>query len=111
MIRCKNPGCDLEVKAKGTRQCSPCSQNKKRYGIDNPTRQRMLRDQDYKCKICKTEIYFEDRFSGRSHSAVIDHCHTTNKVRGILCCQCNHGLGKFYDDPIRLARAISYLSG
>ena len=40
---------------------------------------------------------------------VTDHCHTTLKVRGKLCTNCNLGLGHFKDDPILLEFARLYL--
>lgn len=45
-----------------------------------------------------------------SQATVIDHCHQTGKVRGGLCHNCNTGIGLFKDDPIRLHRAIRYLT-
>ena len=39
----------------------------------------------------------------------VDHCHKTNKVRGLLCINCNQGLGKFQDDPELLEFARIYL--
>jgi Recombination endonuclease VII len=39
----------------------------------------------------------------------VDHCHKTNKVRGILCNGCNIGLGSFKDDINLLKNAIKYL--
>jgi hypothetical protein len=41
---------------------------------------------------------------------VVDHCHKTNKVRGILCDLCNTAIGKFHDDVSKLAKAIKYLT-
>lgn len=39
----------------------------------------------------------------------MDHNHETNQVRGILCSNCNVGLGYFKDEPGRLGQAIKYL--
>ena len=44
---------------------------------------------------------------GWSHA--IDHCHASGEVRGVLCMQCNQGLGKFRDNPELLQAAIMYL--
>ena len=51
------------------------------------------------CEICR-EKEFEH----------IDHCHVTGNVRGLLCQQCNHGLGNFQDRVAVLNRASEYLS-
>lgn len=40
----------------------------------------------------------------------VDHCHTTNIVRGVLCMSCNTAIGSFRDNPVLLQRAIKYLS-
>ena len=40
---------------------------------------------------------------------MVDHCHKTNKIRGMLCNHCNRGLGHFRDDPELLEFARIYL--
>jgi hypothetical protein len=74
-----------------------------KHGITIEEYQQMLLNQNNRCAICKTN---EPGGKGRWH---IDHCHETNKVRGLLCTVCNTGLGMFKDDPERLQNAISYL--
>lgn len=40
----------------------------------------------------------------------IDHCHSTGKVRGLLCSKCNTALGYFDDSSDKMKRAIEYLN-
>lgn len=61
--------------------------------------EKILQSQNHKCPICSIELLFPH----------IDHCHTTGKVRGILCNTCNTGLGKFQDSVEQLQKAIRYL--
>jgi hypothetical protein len=68
---------------------------------------RMLEEQDYKCKICKLQFSFID--SKRMTTPCIDHCHVTNKIRGLLCMNCNTGLGMFKDNINFMYNAINYL--
>ncbi|MGW3235138.1 endonuclease VII domain-containing protein [Streptomyces olivaceus] len=41
----------------------------------------------------------------------VDHCHETGRVRGVLCFNCNSGLGLLRDDPEAMYRAADYLEG
>lgn len=73
-----------------------------KYGLSTEQFDTLLTIQDNSCAICgknfdKAKIY-------------IDHCHTTNKVRGLLCLQCNTSLGNFYDDTNLLSNAINYIN-
>lgn len=63
----------------------------------------MLESQGGACAICRTK-----EPGGRNWC--VDHCHDSGKVRGILCLECNAGLGKFKDNPDFLRRAIEYLA-
>lgn len=39
----------------------------------------------------------------------VDHCHSTNVIRGLLCGLCNPAIGLMQDDPARLRAAADYL--
>jgi hypothetical protein len=75
-----------------------------RYGVDHGTYDTMLAAQNGKCAICQSSD------PGGTVRFKIDHCHTSNQVRGLLCDSCNLGLGKFRDDVALLAKAIDYLT-
>jgi len=57
------------------------------------------------CAICKRhQTEFKKRLA-------IDHCHKTNKIRGLLCSSCNTAIGLLKDDVESLSSAIDYLKG
>ena len=63
--------------------------------------QRLLSEQSNGCAICRIPI-------GRS--AHVDHDHTTGLVRGLLCSNCNQGLGHFKDSTLILEAAVQYVA-
>lgn len=78
---------------------------RKTFGIKYEEFLSTLKSQGGKCAVCFVLLK-----SGRgSDSAYLDHDHSTDRVRGILCMECNTGLGKFADDPARLESAAAYL--
>lgn len=64
---------------------------------------------DPSCEICKRKKEdFAHRYA-KNQVFVLDHDHTSLKFRGYLCQDCNIGLGKFQDDPVRLVQGVIYL--
>lgn len=77
------------------------------YGIPLETYLRMWDQQARRCAICGSEG-FELR-PGHQAKLVIDHCHITGNVRGLLCHHCNRALGLMGDSPKALRKAAAYL--
>jgi Recombination endonuclease VII len=75
----------------------------KKYGITTEQYEQILQDQDHKCGICGLH---ENESSCR---LAVDHCHERNKVRGLLCSNCNTGLGLFKDSVEFLNKALEYV--
>jgi hypothetical protein len=70
------------------------------YGISVQEYDKLVKNQDGKCCICG-EI--------PKRWLVVDHCHKTGVIRGLLCDDCNMALGRFKDDPVLLTKALEYL--
>jgi len=67
--------------------------------------QQRLINQGFRCMICKLKFVA----TVGSKGPIIDHCHFKGHVRGILCHNCNKGLGNFKDSPNILRKAALYL--
>lgn len=81
----------------------------KKYGLTIEAYLVLIESCKNTCMICGLE---ETRNLGKDNKITrlsVDHCHLTNKVRGLLCFKCNLGLGKFKDDINLLQNAIDYL--
>lgn len=79
------------------------------YGITLRDYEEMLKAQNSLCKICGGT-----GFKMKEHHdllLVVDHCHKTGVIRGLLCHNCNRGLGLFKDSPEALQAAKDYLEG
>lgn len=83
---------------------------KRSFGISIDEYNNMVRMQGGKCKLCgKKETKTINAKGGRPHSLAVDHCHSTNKIRGLLCIDCNRGIGFLKDSPDLLRKAADYL--
>lgn len=74
------------------------------YGITAEEYDAMFEAQGERCAICRTD----DPGAKNWH---IDHCHESDEVRGILCANCNHMLGKAQDNIATLLAGANYLAG
>jgi len=117
-----NKNFTLSQHKRGRKKCSPCQKklnadyhrrNPKfireynlnyKYGISVKDFNLMLHNQDNKCAICKIDQCEINK------NFCVDHCHSTKKVRGLLCSKCNISIGKFKDDINILKKAVKYLS-
>jgi hypothetical protein len=69
------------------------------HGLSLQDYRAMLERQGKVCGICKTP----------GKPLCVDHCHATGKVRGLLCRDCNLGLGNYKDNPVSTRAATAYL--
>lgn len=70
------------------------------YGLNFAAYEILLKKQKGKCAICGAKP---------KKRLCVDHCHRTKKVRGLLCRNCNAGIGLLKDDPKLLLKAVKYL--
>ncbi|MDO3651295.1 endonuclease domain-containing protein [Nocardia mangyaensis] len=83
-------------------KCKDCRNTEiveKRYNLKKGKLAILKHRANNACEICKESVEL----------LAVDHCHTTNKVRGLLCSNCNNGLGRFKDNTEYLNNAINYL--
>jgi hypothetical protein len=92
--------CGVVVRIEGRRHVARHWLRKK-YGIDWKTWHALLIAQSGRCDICRDPLVDPN----------VDHDHESGAVRGLLCRDCNLGLGNFRDDPDRLREAAKYLEG
>ncbi|MGW1200276.1 endonuclease VII domain-containing protein [Streptomyces sp. NPDC002536] len=91
----------LASRCKACKACADSAGNlRRKYGITEAQRDEMIASQMGLCCICLA-----------APAVQVDHCHKTGKVRGVLCFNCNSGLGLLRDDPKTIHRAIAYVEG
>ena len=87
---------------------------RRKYGITCADYDALLAAQGGTCAICHGTTVYVNRVSSnptrhRPAKMYIDHCHTTGRIRGILCPPCNSVIGYARDNPETLERAAAYL--
>ena len=106
---------DIEINRKKSREWDAKhrpqrfrSELKHKFGITEDNYNEMFNNQNGKCKICnrKESLLCKD---GTIRRLAVDHCHSSSKIRGLLCSRCNTALGLFEDNISSLLEAIEYL--
>jgi len=82
---------------------------RKLHGLSIDDYEKMYDEQGCVCAICGNPETIHG-VNGKSRKLAVDHCHTTGKIRGLLCTNCNKGLGHFKDSKDLLKKAIKYLT-
>lgn len=93
--------------------CSPSCKGKnayykRNYGITDADLASMKKEQDNKCYLCHSEGFLIGK-NNHDERLAVDHCHTTGKVRKLLCHNCNRALGLFKDNPELMRKAADYI--
>lgn len=94
----------------GTSCAKRASNLKKRYNISSKEVVDIYRKQSGRCRICDLPIDIHELGFTEHTAACIDHLHGSDHVRGLLCGECNKGLGMFKDSRKLLKSAIEYLT-
>lgn len=82
-----------------TRKNQRKAELKYRYKLSWDDYQGLITKQEGRCAICDTEA-----------PLVVDHCHETKRVRGLLCNACNVGIGFLKEDKDIMKKALEYIS-
>lgn len=82
------------------------------YGLTVQQWDAMLEAQGGKCALCGSEDHGRRAFDGRFKRFMVDHCHKTGRVRGLLCHTCNVRVGAYEKllDQIGIHKLVAYLS-
>lgn len=82
------------------RVCKSYKNRMDRYRLAEPEFHKLYYQQRGRCALCNKHA-----------ELVVDHCHDTKEVRGLLCFHCNTSIGKLGDDIPTLENVVKYLKG
>ena len=113
--KCRKCGCVFSPSAPSEHYCSDSCKDYglvecyyvRVYGITINEYLQLAEEHNYECAICGRENFA----MGTNHSGclVVDHNHTTGKVRGLLCHNCNRAIGLLHDSVSNIENALTYL--
>lgn len=91
--------CDVESRAKRAEKAR-WERIKKEYGLSELDVAQMLNKQNFQCVICSINI---------KNGYHVDHCHSTGKVRNLLCQKCNQAIGLLQESESLFFKAAEYI--
>lgn len=91
--------CDVEKRAKRAEKAR-WARIKKEYGLSKLDVAQMLNKQNFQCVICSINV---------QNGYHVDHCHSTGKVRGLLCQKCNQAIGLLRESELLFFKAAEYI--
>ena len=105
-IVCNKEKPKTDFRSGKAKECKNCMHKRKwlkrTYGITKDEYDAMLEMQQAKCGICECNL-------AEGRTTHVDHDHKTGNIRGLLCRNCNLGIGLFEDSTETLKNAIAYL--
>lgn len=103
---CATPLCNALAFRKGTycQRCGYESNLRNRYSISLENYGWLAYSQNFNCALCLKPLEFSTR-----RGAVVDHCHKTRQIRGLLHGACNTAIGLFEEDPVKIEQAALYI--
>ncbi len=99
---CSINGCNGKYAGNG--YCMKHYEVQRKYNLSPEIYEDMLLAHGGGCAICNKKPS-----QNRGDSIVVDHDHITGEVRGLLCSNCNRGIGLLQDSVNLLTSAASYL--
>lgn len=91
--------CDVESRARRAEKAR-WSRIKKEYGLSKFDVEQLLNKQNFQCVICSINI---------QNGYHVDHCHSSGKVRGLLCQKCNQAIGLLKESESLFFKAAEYI--
>lgn len=83
----------------------------RKFGITLDQYNEMLVAQNGVCKLCNRPERAKQKSTGKVKSLAVDHCHDSNRVRGLLCYHCNHIIACLGDNEESAEKLLMYMKG
>lgn len=99
---------EAQIAANGRAATSVVSRRRIKYGLTNEDYEAMLAAQGGVCAICRRHQSRVGK-KRRNENLYVDHNHSNDKIRGLLCYACNCAIGMLMDDPSVIRVLLAYV--